>query len=95
MNSWIDASQALPEEHENVRFVVVGHLRSLAGIYENQLFCSRWGSYEPTKVELWRKLGSAPRLPRRLRATSEARSNAEPSPRGRPVSLGTAASRLS
>lgn len=92
MNSWIDATQSLPEERESVRFVVVGHRRSLAGIYENQLFCSRWGSYEPAKVELWRKLGNAPRGPRRLRAAAEPQPEAGAGPRGRTLRMAIAAS---
>lgn len=63
MNSWTDATQSLPAEHEYVRFLVLGHTRSLMGIYENHTFCSRWGTYDERLVGVWRKLGNAPQVP--------------------------------
>lgn len=88
MDSWIDAAEGLPEDREYVRFVVVGHRRSLAGIYENRLFCSRWGSYEAVKVEQWRKLENAARAPRRrLRTAGMPRRDPKPPPRGTTPSL--------
>jgi len=63
MNGWTDTTQSLPFEHEYVRFLVVGHTRALMGVYENQSFCSRWGSYDKSQVGIWRKLGDAPQVP--------------------------------
>lgn len=85
MNGWIDPAQALPAERENVRFVVIGHRRSLTGVYENHSFCSRWGSYEPATVELWRKLGNAPRVRRRLRPAGDLHRGSDRPARGRTV----------
>lgn len=90
MNGWIDATQSLPAEREYVRFVVVGHRRSLTGVYENHSFCSRWGSYDPTTVSMWRKLGDAPRSARRQRMLKETRRGGARENRGRSAILRTA-----
>jgi len=74
MNNWIDATQSLPVEHEYVRFLVIGHTRALMGVYENQSFCSRWGTYDRNQVGIWRKLGeAAPQAPLPARADPEQR----------------------
>lgn len=65
MHSWMDPTQSLPAEREHVRFFVVGHHKSLTGVYEDQSFRSRWGSYDQSSIEVWRRLGNAPRALRR------------------------------
>ncbi|MGH8153509.1 MAG: hypothetical protein ACREPF_12375 [Rhodanobacteraceae bacterium] len=84
MNSWIDPAQSLPAEREHVRFFVVGHHKSLTGVYEDRSFRSRWGSYDQSSIEVWRKLGNAPRS-LRPSCTGSGRDGTELAPRDTPV----------
>ena len=63
MNDWIDTMNLLPAERECVRFLVVGHTRCLLGVYEDQIFRSRWGAYRAREVRMWNKVGDAPMDP--------------------------------
>lgn len=73
MNSWTDTTQSLPVEREYVRFRVIGHNRALLGVYQNQNFCSRWGSYDKAQVCVWRKLGDITEVRPPGRTASEQR----------------------
>jgi len=51
---WVTSAAGLPDTDEPVEFVLDGREVPMVGTYAQQIFWSRWSSYDVQRVRTWR-----------------------------------------
>ena len=50
---WIATRDALPDNGQDVQFLLDQHEVSLEGTYQDGAFCSRWAKHDAIRVSSW------------------------------------------
>jgi hypothetical protein len=53
---WISSADALPQEGQVVEFVLEYRDIAMTGVYQEQVFRTRWSRYEPASICEWRRV---------------------------------------